>query len=81
MRYGFIGLGHLGAHLAMSLVRAGIPLTVNDLNRAAAAPLLGAGATWADTPRAVAEQSDAVITCLPSPGRDSRWPEERWCLD
>ena len=67
MRYGFIGLGHLGAHLAASLARAGFALTVHDLNRKLAGPLLGAGATWADHPRAVAEQSDAVITCLPSP--------------
>jgi len=67
MRYGFIGLGSLGAHLAMSLVRGGFALTVNDLDRRLARPLLAAGAAWADSPRAVAAQSDAVITCLPSP--------------
>ena len=67
MRYGFIGLGHLGAHLAMSLARKGFELTVNDLDSAAAAPLLEAGAVWAATPKAVAEASDAVVTCLPSP--------------
>ncbi len=67
MRYGFIGLGNLGANLAMSLARAKFPLTVYDLDRKLAEPLLTAGATWADTPQAVAERSDAVITCLPSP--------------
>ena len=67
MRYGFVGLGNLGAQLAMSLVRGKFPLTVNDLDRKLAEPLLAAGATWADSPRAVAECSDAVITCLPSP--------------
>ena len=67
MRYGFIGLGNLGAHLAASLQRGGFALTVHDLNRQAAAPLLAAGAAWADGPRAVAAASDAVITCLPSP--------------
>ena len=67
MRYGFIGLGHLGAHLAMSLVRGGFALTVNDLDRRLAGPLLATGAAWADSPRAVAEGTDAVITCLPSP--------------
>ncbi len=67
MRYGFIGLGNLGAHLAMSLVRHKFPLTINDLDRKLAEPLLAAGATWADNPKAVAEASDAVITCLPSP--------------
>src|SRR5882724_10869640 len=67
MRYGYIGLGHLGAPLAGSLLRAGFPLTVTDLNRDLAAPLLARGARWADSPKAVAGASDAVITCLPSP--------------
>jgi 3-hydroxyisobutyrate dehydrogenase len=67
IRYGFIGLGHLGRHLAASLVRAGFQVTVNDLDRAAAEPLLAAGARWADDPAAVAAASDAVFTCLPSP--------------
>src|SRR5882672_1226145 len=67
MRYGYIGLGHLGAQLAGSLMREGFPLTVTDLNRDLAAPLLARGARWADSPNAVARESDAVITCLPSP--------------
>ena len=67
MRYGFVGLGHLGAPLAASLLRAGFALTVHDRDPAAAADLLAAGATWADHPQAVAERVDAVITCLPSP--------------
>ena len=66
-RYGFIGLGHLGRHLAGSLLRAGFPLVVHDQNPAAAEALIGAGATWAEKPRACAEAVDAVITCLPSP--------------
>jgi 3-hydroxyisobutyrate dehydrogenase len=67
MRYGFVGLGHLGGHLAANLRRAGFELTVTDLNPAAAAPLLDMGARWAADPQAVAEQADAVVTCLPSP--------------
>jgi 3-hydroxyisobutyrate dehydrogenase len=67
MRYGYIGLGNLGEHLAMSLVKAGYDVTASDLNREAAKRLIRAGAQWADTPKAVAEQSDAVFTCLPSP--------------
>ena len=67
MRYGYIGLGHLGAQLAGSLLREGLPLTVTDLNKDLAAPLLARGAQWADSPKAVASASDAVITCLPSP--------------
>jgi 3-hydroxyisobutyrate dehydrogenase len=67
MRYGFIGLGNLGAKLAASLVKSGFDVTLSDLSPAAAASLLSAGAKWADDPQAVAEQADAVITCLPSP--------------
>ena len=67
MRYGFIGLGNLGAPLAGSLLRAGFALTVYDRNANAAPPLLADGAHWADSPKAVAARSEAVITCLPSP--------------
>jgi len=67
MKYGFIGLGNLGAHLAGSLVRGGFEVTVHDLNRDAAAPLLAAGARWADSPHGAANASDSLITCLPSP--------------
>ena len=67
MRYGFIGLGHLGRFLAGSLVRAGFDLTVNDLDKANAEGLIASGAKWADDPQALAEQVDCVITCLPSP--------------
>jgi 3-hydroxyisobutyrate dehydrogenase len=67
MRYGYVGLGHLGAKLAGSLLREGFPLTVHDLNKELAAPLLDAGARWAEAPKAAAAECDAVITCLPSP--------------
>ena len=67
MRLGFIGIGHLGRHLAGSLLKAGFPLTVSDLDSSAAAGLLAAGASWAASPREVAARSDSVFTCLPSP--------------
>jgi len=64
---GFIGLGNVGGKLAGSLQRNGIELTVRDLDRAAAQPFLERGASWADSPRSLAESVDVVITCLPSP--------------
>jgi len=67
MHYGFIGLGHLGRFLAGSLLKAGFQVTVNDLDPKNAEMLIEAGAHWAADPQAVAEQVDAVITCLPSP--------------
>src|SRR5690606_14389795 len=40
---------------------------VRDLDRAAGAPFLAKGAKWAESPRAMAESCDLIITCLPSP--------------
>ena len=67
MKYGFIGLGHLGRHLAGSLLRGGFDVTVTDLDPANATQLIALGAHWAGDAQAVAERVDAVITCLPSP--------------
>jgi 3-hydroxyisobutyrate dehydrogenase len=67
VRYGFVGLGHLGHPLAASLLRAGFDLTVHDLNQESAHDLISNGARWAQTPRELAAAVDAVITCLPSP--------------
>ncbi|MDE2305225.1 MAG: NAD(P)-dependent oxidoreductase, partial [Gammaproteobacteria bacterium] len=49
MRYGFIGLGNLGKHLAANLARGGFDVTVHDLDRSAAELALSAGAHWADS--------------------------------
>ncbi|MGL4405137.1 MAG: NAD(P)-binding domain-containing protein, partial [Notoacmeibacter sp.] len=67
MKYGFIGLGNLGGHLAASLLREGFSVCVTDIDAKLAERLLAAGATWGATPQEVAAQSDAVFTCLPSP--------------
>jgi 3-hydroxyisobutyrate dehydrogenase len=64
---GFVGLGNLGRQLAARVLAAGFPLAVHDRDPEAAAGLAAAGATVADSSRAVAEASDCVITCLPSP--------------
>jgi len=64
---GFIGLGNVGGKLAGSLVRNRCDVTVRDLDPDAAAPLLEAGAKWGDSPKAMAETCDIIITCLPSP--------------
>jgi 3-hydroxyisobutyrate dehydrogenase len=66
-RVGFVGLGNLGVHLARSLLRAGFPLAVHDLDRDAAAGLVAGGATWAGSPAELAEGADTIVTCLPSP--------------
>ncbi len=67
MKYGYIGLGNLGGHIAASLQRAGFDLVVHDVNPALAARHLQAGATWAASPQELASQVEHVFTCLPSP--------------
>jgi 3-hydroxyisobutyrate dehydrogenase len=67
MKIGFIGLGNVGAKLAGSLQRNGFQLTVRDVDASAAEPLLAGGAAWAESPKALAQAADLIITCLPSP--------------
>lgn len=63
---GFIGLGIMGAAMASNLQKTGCRLVVNDIRREAAEPHLKAGATWAETPREVAERAEVIFTCLPN---------------
>lgn len=63
---GFIGLGAMGGPMARNILSAGFRLIVNDIRKDAASGHLDQGAVWADTPRQIAEQSDVVLTCLPS---------------
>jgi 3-hydroxyisobutyrate dehydrogenase-like beta-hydroxyacid dehydrogenase len=67
MQIGFIGLGMMGAGMASNLQKAGHQLIVHDLSRQAASRHLADGATWADSPRAVAGTVDLVFTSLPTP--------------
>jgi 3-hydroxyisobutyrate dehydrogenase len=67
LRIGFIGLGNVGSQLAGNLRRHAVQLTVRDLDPARVQALVDAGATAARSARELAEASDVVITCLPSP--------------
>ena len=67
MHIGFIGLGNVGGKLVGSLLRNGFALTVRDLDKETARPFLDSGAAWAGSPRELAQSSDVIITCLPSP--------------
>src|SRR6202167_3276320 len=64
---GFVGLGTMGGRMATNLQKAGFKLVVHDLHRQAASHHLNAGAVWADSPRALASQSDVIFTSLPEP--------------
>src|SRR3954453_23163520 len=67
MFVGFIGLGTMGGKMATNLQKAGYKLVVHDLTRQAASHHLNAGAMWAETPRALAEQCEVLFTSLPEP--------------
>lgn len=64
-RIGFIGLGIMGKPMAKNLLKAGYPLVVHDVNRAAVEELAGLGASAADSPAAVASHAKKIITMLP----------------
>lgn len=65
---GFIGTGGMGNGMAANLIKAGYSLVVTDLNRAQAAKLEAQGARFADSPKAVAEASEIVLSMLPYNG-------------
>ncbi len=67
MDVGFIGLGVMGAPMALNILKGGHKLTVFDLDAAAAAKLAAAGATAASSPREVGAASEVVVTMLPEP--------------
>ena len=67
MKYGYVGLGNLGGHIAMSLTRAGHQVVVYDRNAALAERHVAAGAVLASSVSDLAGQVDHVFTCLPSP--------------
>lgn len=66
MKIGFIGLGIMGKPMSKNLLKADYDLVVCDLNTAAVEEVVAAGATAADSPKAVAGQCDVMITMLPN---------------
>ncbi|NOZ40473.1 MAG: NAD(P)-dependent oxidoreductase [Planctomycetes bacterium] len=70
-RIGWIGTGVMGASMCGHLLKAGYRATIFSRTRAKAEPLLARGAKWADSPQAVAEQSDVVFSIVGFP-RDVR---------
>jgi 2-hydroxymethylglutarate dehydrogenase len=67
MDIGFIGIGQMGKHMSRHILEAGYSLTVHDVVKEAAAPLLEKGAKWADTPEELAGLCQVVISSLPTP--------------
>jgi 3-hydroxyisobutyrate dehydrogenase-like beta-hydroxyacid dehydrogenase len=62
---GFIGTGGMGSAMAANLIKAGNKLVVNDLRREQCKGLESQGATFKETPKAVAESCEIVLSMLP----------------
>ena len=62
----FIGLGNMGGPMAANLIKAGITVTVFDLNPQAVAALTDQGALSAKTACGAAASAEYVITMLPA---------------
>ena len=61
---GFVGLGVMGSRVVKRLLDAGLAVTGWNRTKEKAQWLLDAGMNWANSPRAVAEQSDVVFTMV-----------------
>lgn len=66
-RIGWIGTGVMGRWMCQHLMTKGYAATVYNRSKDKAQPLLDAGATFADTPKAVAEKSDIVFAIVGFP--------------
>lgn len=62
---GFIGTGGMGSGMAANLIKAGYRLLVNDLRREVTRNLESQGAEFKESPKAVAEGSELVLSMLP----------------
>jgi 3-hydroxyisobutyrate dehydrogenase len=67
MKIGWIGTGVMGASMAGHLHAAGHELSVFNRTRAKADALLADGASWCDTPAAVAANSEIVFSIVGFP--------------
>jgi 3-hydroxyisobutyrate dehydrogenase-like beta-hydroxyacid dehydrogenase len=61
---GFVGLGVMGQGIVPRLLAAGHKVTGWNRSRDKAQALIDRGMAWADTPRAVAQQSDIVLSIV-----------------
>ncbi len=64
MNVGFVGLGVMGSRMVHRLLDAGHIVFGYNRTRSKAQPLLDAGMKWADTPRAVAQAADIILSMV-----------------
>jgi 3-hydroxyisobutyrate dehydrogenase len=64
---GFIGLGRMGAPMAINVLRAGFDVVAFDMRTEATEPVVAAGAVAAESAAGTAASCDVLITMLPGP--------------
>lgn len=67
MKIGFIGTGVMGRGIINNLLQANYEVVVFNRTKAHAQSVLDNGATWADSPKEIAEAADLVITMVGYP--------------
>ncbi|MFT8859105.1 NAD(P)-dependent oxidoreductase [Schleiferilactobacillus harbinensis] len=67
MKIGFIGTGVMGTGMVQNLLAHGSDVTVYNRTKAHAQTVIDAGAKWADTPAALTQQSDVIISIVGFP--------------
>lgn len=66
-KLGFIGLGNMGLPMSINLLRAGYEVYGFDTNAQAMEQFIAEGGVGLTTAKAVAEQSEVIMTSLPTP--------------
>jgi 3-hydroxyisobutyrate dehydrogenase len=66
-KIGWVGIGVMGRSMCGHLLKAGHPVSLFTRTRDKAGDLLAAGASWCDTPQAVARASEIVFTMVGFP--------------
>jgi 2-hydroxymethylglutarate dehydrogenase len=66
MKIGVIGIGVMGRHMSVNLVKAGYDVRIYDIRTEAMEDPMHLGATLTQSPKELADASEIVITSLPS---------------
>ena len=66
-KIGWVGTGVMGRWMCQHVIDLGYQMTVYNRTKAKADPLVDAGAAWANSPQAVAENSDVIFTIVGFP--------------
>ena len=66
-KIGFIGLGNVGSLIANNILLSGYKLNIFDIDKSKGNKLISRGAFWNKNLKELVNDSDIIITCLPSP--------------